>query len=169
MGTSYVNDIVDSVSVAENVNVAKAYQITKADVVSLAEFKAGKVADPGINKFDAISITEIVSQLKQTLVMYDTSVLTLHLIGQVDWLWTDTFPGNRMGIKVFAVVVMAAAADTFVLRSGSVTGPIWFRSVTTGAATQVYPLGGALVRPVMKASDQTVDAASRYALFFEKP
>jgi hypothetical protein len=83
-------------------------------------------------------------------------------------VWTDTLPGDTAGIRVFSIILMAAGADTIVLRSGSVTGPIWFKYVTTAAEYAVLPIGGALCMPAMSAADQSADSDSMITIVYEK-
>lgn len=119
--------------------------------------------------YDAASLTESVSQEKGTLFFPGRNLLTLQAIGDVNWSWLDSFPGNRMGLRIYGLVVMLAGADTFILRDGSLTGPIWFAITTTGAYYNTYMFNGVLLRPVMKATDQTVNSASKATILFEKP
>ena len=103
-----------------------------------------------------------------TTVTYSRNVVSITGIATNSWLWSTTFPGNLAGIYVHAIVVYAAAADTFALRDGATTGPIFFKSVTAGAATATYLIGGVLLRPVMLITDQSANAASVYAILYSK-
>ena len=161
--------VVDTVALSESVGVHPDKQISVAEVVSLEEYKSTlPYTDISVN--DAITLTENVGQKKGIALLPGRSIITLQSIGEVDWLWTQSFPGNRAGLKVHAIVVMAAGAETFVLRDGTTKGPVWFSLTTTGAYTNVYTFGGILLRPVMAIADQTgIDAASKYAILFDKP
>ena len=118
---------------------------------------------------DDVTMAENVSQVKGTAMTTGKNVLLIGSVGAVDWLWTDALPGNRAGIRIYAITVMLAGADTIILREGSLTGPVWFKYVSTGAANEVIYFGGVLQRPVMVASEQTMDPGSKFAIVYEKP
>lgn len=104
-----------------------------------------------------------------TTVTYSQNVVSITGIATNSWLWSTTFPGNLPGILVHSIVCYSAAADTFVLRDGSLTGPIWFKVVTAGAASATYLIGGVLLRPVLTIGDQTANANSIYTILYSKP
>ena len=163
-----ISTVYEGVSLAEIVALAQELGPTVVDMVGVSD-SAGvaKVLTAAVN--DAVTVAEKVAQKKGIAVITGKNVIALQSIGEVNWNWMDNFPGNRAGVRIHAISVMAAGADTFILRDGSATGPIWFQNISAGAENKVVQIGGMLLRPVMVASEQTLSAASRYAIIYEKP
>ena len=161
-------NVMSIVEITESVGVHPDKQISVAEVVNLVEYLSS-LPYTTISVVDTASIAENVAQKKGIAVVTGKNVIALQSIGEVNWNWMDNFPGNRAGVRIHAISVMAAGADTFILRDGSTTGPIWFQNISAGAENKVVQIGGMLLRPVMVASEQTLSAASRYAIIYEKP
>lgn len=162
--------VLDSVAIAEVVGIAPDKQVNVAEVVSLAEYRniAGS-RNPSVYDEVAVDGTNVTIG-RVMAVLHGMNVVTLQAFGDNNWTWLDSFPGNRPGIKVLGIVIMAAGADTFILREGSVTGPIWFKNVATGAEVKYVPISltGLMLRPVLKMSEQTLDAGSMYSILYER-
>jgi hypothetical protein len=86
-----------------------------------------------------------------------------------DWTFTDSYAGCVNGVRVHSIMVSAAGADTIVLEQGSVSGPIFFKRVFSGAGSTFDVLGEPLLLPVLDVSDGSYTAGTIVSIMFSKP
>lgn len=161
-----VGTIYDEVTTAENTGSLVVLNAVVVESVNIVE-SVLKALDVFPSVHEAVTVAENVDGLPE-FVERGVGVIAIRSIGNTDWSWLDTLPGCTSGIRVYSIVLMAAGADTIVLRSNSVSGPVWFKYVTTAAEYAVLPIGGVLCQPVLKASDQTADSDSMITIVYEK-